>query len=283
MSCGPQSHFSCRTRRRSGIRCAAGSSGGLPPNAPITKATCSSPLAGSRKATIWLGGKSSSGSLARATIVATGVAEAAAIAAGVDRHFGCGRLDQPQRRQQAGEPRQRQRRASAFGHARPRSLRAARSGRDRNRGRDRPAPAPLRGPAIRSADLDRMTGLAASRSLARPQRRRARPADQHSAPRRADRAGRASLRCAFRPTGSVVCADPDRPAGAAARRSPAAIGEDLLTPRARRSAAHGPTAAPSRGTARARGARCAARQGSGEHHIWSSRRPRSLAAQSGAR
>ena len=69
----------------------------------------------------------------------------------------------------------------------------------------------------------------------------------------------------------------------AARRSPARPRSARLKRQPRRSAAHGPTAAPSCGTAPARGGESTRSEASGETHIWSRRRPRSFLVQSGER
>ena len=55
LSCGPQSHFS--EPKTSPVRhsLCSRTSGGLPPNAPTTSATCSCPSSEARKATIWRG------------------------------------------------------------------------------------------------------------------------------------------------------------------------------------------------------------------------------------
>ena len=71
LSCGPQSHLS--DPNTSPVRHSLWSrtSGGFPPNAPTSKATCSWPSSDARKAKICVSGMSSSGSLARATTSAT--------------------------------------------------------------------------------------------------------------------------------------------------------------------------------------------------------------------
>ena len=72
LSCGPQSHFSDPNTSPVRHSLCSRTSGGLPPNAPTIRATCSCPSSDARNATIWVGGMSSSGSLARATISTDG-------------------------------------------------------------------------------------------------------------------------------------------------------------------------------------------------------------------
>ena len=99
--------------------------------------------------------------------------------------------------------------------------------------------------------------------IAEAERRRPRPAEQQRRTALRDRPGRASPGSRFRPTGlSVSPTATGRPARSAAiARS---TGGPSLTRRARRPAGHGPTAAPTRGTARARGARSPAAARLGE-------------------
>ena len=126
LSCGPQSHFNEPNTSPVRHSLCSRTSAGAPPNAPITRATCSCPSSDARKATIWVSGKSSSGSLARATSSTVG---GLSISATETLAASRPRIEQPQRREQSGGPRQPQGRARGLGAIR----------RERMKRPDRPA------------------------------------------------------------------------------------------------------------------------------------------------
>ena len=150
--------------------------------------------------------------------------------------------------------------------------------RGRGRGRDRRAPArPRRRAMARARSAPAEPGSAASRSLASASAAARSPLISSGA-FASGRAGRAARAWRSRPQAIAIGLSPPiahRPPGPQRGDRPPDRPQSLK-PRSRRSAAHGPTAAPSRGTARARRAPRDARASSGDAHIWSSRRPRSF-------
>ena len=253
LSCGPQSHFSEPNTSPVRHSLCSRTSGGLPPNAPTTSATCSCPSSEARKATIWVGGMSSSGSLARATISTGGCDRSRSISsmrhAQSPPHFSSSSHSAGSSPAKPGKVECGARRLR---HIRPAAGAAARPERDRGRAPGRRCRARLA--ASSQASRPRTTGApgsAASRSLARLSAAARSPLISSFASPCRDRGGRAA------PASSVSTAS-DRqsapvPSIRTARpaRSEAIALRTALKLRSRRSAARGPTAAPSCGTARA--------------------------------
>ena len=233
-------------------------------------------------------GRPSSGSLARATISTSGARFSRAISSAETLGRALRRHRPPTA--PAADPPSRARISAAsrrLGAIAAAPDGAARTGRGRGRGRDRRARAPSRHRARRARSIstgcDRVGGVALVGEL---QRRGALAADQQRRAGAPDRRASSSSGVAVSTaTNAIGCDAVDRAPAGRARSAAIArrIGASPLKPRSRRSAAHGPTAAPSCGTARA--PRCAARwpASSGDAHIWSSRRPRSFFVQSGER
>ena len=288
LSCGPQSHFSDPNTSPVRHSLCSRTSGGLPPDAPISSATCSCPSSGARKATICVGGMSSSGSLARATISTDGCARLAHDVG--ERDAQLGGFGDRAATSAGSSPAERasvERRAGSSRRIRARPDEAARSGRDRGRGPDRRARAPSAASSqVRALDQHRRAGSAASRWLASFSVAARSPLISSRARCSGSTQVEQLLASRSRPPAIAMSAWRRRSAPAArraARRSRGRIARRSLKPRTRRSAGRGRTAAPSCGTARAPRAPSTWPASSGEAHIWSSRRPRSFLVQSGER
>ena len=215
-SCGPQSHFSEPNTSPVRHSLCSRTSGGLPPNAPTTSATCSWPSSDARKATICVGGMSSSGSLARATISTDGWRRSRTIVVdAITASRGLGRRAATRPAAAPAEPRQVERRAWPSRRSRAKRLKRTDGRAVEVACRDRRSPARRRDRAScvrRSPPARRVGGIALVGEF---ERRRALAADQQ--PRDAPgRAGRAAPGVAVSTASIVdgVAVEPHRPAGA---------------------------------------------------------------------
>jgi hypothetical protein len=278
-SCGPQSHL--RLPNTSPVRhsLCSRTSGGLPPGAPTSSATCSLPSSRPRKATICVSG--SPRAAARPGDDGDPGGDWRRPSPPHRRRTARRPVEQPQRRQQPGQRASAKAArgcASVIGSGRLGCSGPARS-EARSRARDRPARAHRGGSSQGARSAPARARDRAHRWLASPSAAARAPLSS-SGRVPADRAIRSSSSVAVSTAGRSACRPPT---GAPARSAAIGLARPSLKPRARPSAARGRTAAPRRGTARARGAWSPAPRALGEAHMWSSRRPRSFLVQSGER
>ena len=284
LSCGPQSHFNEPNTSPVRHSLCSRTSGGLPANAPTTRATCSCPSSEARKATICVGGMSSSGSFARATISTDGLRSLPLDV--VDRHakLGHGRIEQPQCRQQPGGAGEVERGAAVSTHSGVIGCSGPIGARSRSRPGigDRERARSVE--PVGMADHHRRARIGGIAFVGQVERRRPLAADQQFAPttgideveqllargldRQRPRSGIGPSIRIGRPARSAAIAAPD---GVAAQTSISTISGTWSDGRSQ--LRHGSSTACA--------FKCPA--SSGEAHIWSSLRPRSFFVQSGER